>query len=394
MRSLIREPVSAFILMVGGVFTLALLYMGGLGFEAYEDEVHFWEQTQYFADDWPPTLDLIRSYPEPMTPLSFLAWAGLEASFGGGIAVGRLVNLLFGLSILALFGLGTRGPDRDWAPVLSAAGLLAFPYFIPMSLHLYTDISAAFFVLAGVKLFTEERLGWSGVAFALAIATRQYMVAFPAGLVAAALSPSLLRGEFDRVRWRAMAPIILSGLTLFAWMAFFKGAGPAAGLENWERHTLAMSSLTPRYGLYFVTCIGVYFVVPELVLFRRWAFIEELRSRKSLVLAGLLLVAFVVFPVIDPYWAYGPINRVAMWVLPPDEMPVTSYVVRSVAFYFFAWLACVRFARPNFVSWMILSNAVLMIAVFSAWEKYALPLLVCLWFLRSTDRLDPEVDAL
>jgi hypothetical protein len=377
-------------LLVGVAFGAALIYAGGLDFPLHKDENQFWAQTQFFVDHWPPGFEQIRSYPEPMTPLSFLCWAMGEVVFGGGLPGARLLNVALGVAILAMIGLRVRNPSCQAA--LATLGLLLYPYFLPLALHLYTDIVAAFWVVLGLWLYARGRNGWCGLAFALAIATRQYMVAFPAGLVAAELAPSLLRLEFDAGRWRRVAPSIASGITLIPWMLLFEGLAPAAGLAEWPRHVISLERLAPGYGLYFVACIGAYFVVPELLLFRRWHLFAELRTRRSALLALAVVLLFIVFPPLSEARTHGALNRLAMLMLPPALLGDLSLVSRLLGFGVLAWLACVRFARFDLVFWLLLANATIMLAVFEPWEKYDLAMLVALWYLRSIDDLEQKID--
>ena len=294
----------------------------------------------------------------------------------------------------------SRGETRRG--LLCAVGLVLFPYYLPLSIHVYTDVPAALFVLLGFWLYARQQPVWSAVAFALGIATRQYMVLFPAALAWAELAPALFaRGEGGRwrpslapARWKAgrTVPLGLAVASLLGWFLFFGGLGPQAGTEDWPRHNVSLGGLEPGYALYFLTCLGVYFLGYEILLFRRWGFARELLTPRSLALAPVVLALYVVFSPINPETQMGPINRLALWVFPPAVLGSWSEGIRVVLYAALAWATCVRFARMDLVLWLLLASATLMLASFEAWEKYNLTILVVLWYLRSLSDLERPLD--
>jgi hypothetical protein len=365
----------AFLLVLAVVYAAALLYAGGLSFPIHKDEKQFWAQTQRFATDWPPGVQQLREYPEPMTPLSFLIWGTLERAFHGGIAVGRLFNVLAGCTILALIGLRRRAPNGEAA--LAALGLVLYPYFVPLSIVLYTDVVATLFVVLGLWCYARDRLGWSALCFVLGVSTRQYMVVYPTAVAVFALVSGRRIGQPD-VR-RILFPLA-AGLSLLAWIWFFGGLAASTGLEKWPRHQISLTQLPASYILYFLTCIGAYFAVPEFVLFRRWGTLRELVTPKSGMIAAVLLILFFFFPPIFAEGKAGAFHRMTFFVLP-------NPVLRVSFFYLLAWFACVRFSCPDLGFWIILFQAVVMITSFEAWEKYIYPVLAALWFLRAVHPL-------
>lgn len=110
-------------------------------------------------------------------------WYGSSGrAFGGGIFVGRLVNFVvsFGVVSLMLF----EGRQRPRQADLALVGLVLFPYFLGLSVQLYTDIIATFAELCGVLLSVRGKHAGAALAFVTAIASRQYTVAFPIAIVA------------------------------------------------------------------------------------------------------------------------------------------------------------------------------------------------------------------
>ncbi len=390
----VAEPdairVDAWLLL--GLVLLALggtvAFQGGLDFAMHKDEVYFWEQTVWFVERWPPGLVELQNYKEPMTPLSFLLWGVFERWFGLGVAGARLVTLACSAAGLGLVGLRWRGGSR--APLLCVVGLLLFPYYLPLSIHVYTDMPATLAVMLGSWLYAHRRPGWAALAFAAGIATRQYMVAYPAALLAAEVTPLLVQ----RARawpWRRLLPVALSVASLGGWFLFFGGLGPQAGTQEWPRHNNAIANLKPGYALYFATTIGTYFVVFETLLFRRWHFLQALQSRRALLALAGTLVAYLLLSPFDPSREMGPINRAAVFLLSPLGETLRD-AIRLVGASVLAWLALMRFARIDVISWLLLACALMMMVSFEAWEKYNHALLASLWLFRSFSPLEERFE--
>lgn len=394
-----------FALLVASALGGIVAYHGGLDFPIVRDEIWFWEKTtRWFLERWPPDLVDLRNYPEPMTPLSFLLWASVDRISGAGIASARATNLVLATGLLALVGLRVRPPTRP--ALLCALGLLLFPYTVPLSLYVYTDIPAAFLVVLGFWLHAHRRPGLAALAFALGIATRQYVVAFPAALLAAELAPAVFRRgpggrwrpSFAAADWKPgrTVPLALSVATLAGWFAFFGGFGPQPGIELWPRHSVGIGDLEPGFALYFLTCLGLYFVAFEFVLFRRRTLLRDLSRPLALGALAVVLLLFAVFSPIDPEHEMGVFNRTMATLLPPAVLGGWSEAVRIVLYSVLAWAACVRFARcfgaGDLVFWVVVANGALMLASFEAWEKYNLATIAVLWYLRSLCPLERPVD--
>jgi hypothetical protein len=216
--------------------------------------------------------------------------------------------------------------------------------------------------------------------FMLAIATRQYMVTFPMALVA----HELWQAFRERRRPRYLIPDSAAALSLVVWIYLFGGLGPDTGLQAWPRHAGALGVMDPMLGLYTLTTVAVYFVVPETLLFRSFVWLRQLWTRRSAVIALGLLALFLFDPPIFSALKQGPVGRIG------DLVPVP---LRMAVFYALAWLTCVRFSGMGLATWLILTHILLILNTWSAWEKYLLPMLVVLWFLKARGELDRELDS-
>ena len=73
------------------VYIVVLLLMDGFRFETRLDEIHFWKTTEsHFVGPFPPSADSLRSYPEIITPLSYIIWGQLHRLTSDGIFAGRV----------------------------------------------------------------------------------------------------------------------------------------------------------------------------------------------------------------------------------------------------------------------------------------------------------------
>ena len=373
----------AALVLVAAVFLLAAVVSGGLGVAPAKDEVHFWESASRFAGSF--TFEDLRGYPEVVTPLALVAWGQIDHWTGGGIAAGRAFILAISLAF-AVFLLGTgrgtaEGPRRA---ALATFAWLAFPYTLPLSVSLYTDVPAAVLGAVGAALHFRGRLGWAFLCFAAAIATRQYLVQIPAAVVAAE-GIAVLAGQRERVV-PALVAAAAAG-TLLLWIAFFGGLAPAPGLEYWvPRYPAPMLEPTQfiwHYGFYALVGVGVWYVLPEIVLFGRHAALRSVSARRLAVTAALLALLFAVDPpLLTDAHPGGPFGRVLRWIFPTG----IGDIPRALVFYGAALLAALRFGgRFDLAFWLVAATTVLQTKSQIPWEKYLLPTLATLWTLKAME---------
>ncbi|NEQ31350.1 MAG: hypothetical protein F6K04_10135 [Leptolyngbya sp. SIO4C5] len=372
-------------LKFGFIFAIALIYtalfvgLQSLQAPVWWDERTFWLTTQrYFSDSLLPSLETLKSYPELNTPLPFIIYGALEYLFQGGLFAGRLLN--FCLSIIIVVCIGWPRRPHRWVSILSAVGLLLFPYYLWLSGRFYTDIIATFFVFWGFFFYFRSAHFWSGVMFILGIASRQYMLAFPLAVGTYEFVTAIRKRE--PLNFRILMPLVAAA-TIVGWFVLFGGIAPSRSLEARlvPDVQLSLFSLQPGGALYFLSFVGLYFVIPEFFLFYRRLPLQRFQSRKLFysAIAAALLIFFIVFP--PALEASGNLIKVAE-LLPLD-------ILKYALFYLLALLACWRFAKLNLASWAIIFNCLIMMKAWQ-WDRYALPLIVILWYMKSIDQLDPS----
>jgi hypothetical protein len=373
-------------------FGLAVLYSGlflfynKLRFPMIWDERHFLETSLLFSRSLIPDFKLLRNYGDLNTPLAFMVFGALEYFFRDGLFAGRLLNLI--LSLIMICSIGVRFGDQNKRSILAGIGLLSVPYYMWLSTHFYTDILAVFFVLAGFWLYVRSRHVMSGFCFVLAIASRQYMVAFPLAVAAYEFTSSFVTTVKTQGLKKALKPSLqscvpwivpsIAALTILCWFWLFNGMAPQSGIAIRRTPPVQreMWAVAVESSLYYLACVGLYFVVPEWILFSRRVNLKAFLTGKTAAIALGLSVLFAVFP---PAITQGFLTKFANF-LPVDFLRITLFCCLAL-------LTCIRFGRLNLAFWVVLFNSGLMLKA-SAWDKYVLPLVVVFWYLKSMDKVD------
>jgi hypothetical protein len=367
--------ISALLILYFILFNL----FGQLGFPIRKDEIHYWPVSLRFSEDWIPSVDLLKSYDELSTPLSFIIFGTIEHLFHRGIFAGRLLNLLSSLGILSIIVFIGEGRDRKY--LCSVIGVLIYPYFIGCFTHLYTDIIATFFVFMGFLSYLNRLNLMSCLFFVLAISSRQYMLAFPLGILiyevlnliraknANLIMPTVIRSLYQ----------FLACLSIMVWALFWGNFGPVVEVLRQNISTVSLFKLFPEHSLYFLSCLGFYFVIPEFILLKRKPFIVNLFNKKAIVVSLSLFILFLFFP---PYQNVN-YNIPTMGYMDKLFRLVGGNFFRMTLFYMLALMACLRFLAIRLESLLVLSNVFMMLKSHIAWDKYLLPLIVVLWFLNA-----------
>lgn len=372
-HAIASKPRFCLVVLLAAAYGGLLIYLEGLRFPPTWDEPNFWEASLLFSQSLIPTVDQLKNYGELNTPLPFVVFGVLEYLFRGGIFAGRLLNFVLSFTIVWLIGISNS--KQKTTALLAVIGLFVFPYYLLLSGYLYTDIIAAFFVFFGCWFYLRNQHGWSAVMLVLAIAARQYMLAFPVAIAIHEFLATLRQDGFKlKLRW--VAPLLASA-TIGGWILFFNGLAPASAVVSEEvavpevQQQLWLVDLSAS--LYFLACLGIYFVIPEWILFCRKFEPRRLLREKNYALAFVLLLLLIIFP---------PLESHGLFIKVVNTMPI--FALKLVVLYIPALLAVIRFAQFNLVFWLVLINAGLMIKA-HPWDKYLLPLLVVLWYFRSVE---------
>ncbi len=367
-----------FLLSITAIYIILMVWLDFLQGPYWHDEKTFWETSLTFSSRLLPSIEDLRNYGELNTPLPFIIFGALEYLFDRGIFTGRLLNLILSLSIVFIIGY-PRQSNRERA-ILCLIGLFLCPYYLWLSGRLYTEMIACFWVIIGFVSYIRNRHLISCIAFILAIASRQYMLAFPIAIATYEFIVTInnlkdIPKITSLVKWRWLAPLI-AALSIFGWIYLFQGLVPEVALEVRDAPEVQRSTwaLTPGGAINFLSFVGLYIVIPECVLFRNSSIFKVFNQhrRKIIIIAAGLLLYFLVFPPL--LFGSGNIAKLAK-LLPYD-------ILKMVLFYVLSLLACIRFSRPNLISLIVLFNSLIMIKAYP-WDRYVLPLVVVFWYLKS-----------
>lgn len=394
MKSIPRARIAFLCLALVGYMVIAGS-LDWLDFDPAKDEVHFWQTSLEFADQPLPSLDLLRSYGELNTPLPFVAFGWVEALLGQGIKAGRWLNAFISFAILCLFVLSAR--SHSHRVILAAIGAWSFPYLLGVSFYLYTDMMACAAAFLGLVAFRRSRWVTATIAFVLAISCRQYMIAIPAAIALERFVHHARTGgiRLGMIRNVMVDPAMISSMvgvaSLAGWILLFGGIAPQAEMQRQAIQTAEAPVFLVQNGLYFLAAVGAYFVIPEWVLIHR-ARLGRVRGEKALFLTllalGGLAVLFIAFPPMKninyPIETMGFLDKAVRRILPEHD------VARMLIFWVCAALCLIRFRAWSLATAVIVVHAVMLTKAHIAWDKYALPCLICLWYL-SADAESPSV---
>ncbi|PZO09938.1 MAG: hypothetical protein DCF25_21220 [Leptolyngbya foveolarum] len=412
-RSNLSRQRGLFLVAVVALYAGLLVAKQFLRGPALWDEADFWTASLSFSTRFIPTIEQLTSYKELNTPLPFILFGWLERLFQQDMFAGRLLCML--LSIVIVFAVGWPTARKGWRSHRCLTGLLLCPYFLLYSGLLYTDIIACFFVLMGVMGYVHNRHLISCIAFVLAIASRQYMLAFPAAIalyefVTAMGNISWRSLKVNRQlrwkdQWRWMAPAIATG-SILGWIILFQGlapkpafmtpdvsgaysavlavasgdASPAVLVTNVPPVQQSLWALTPGAAVNFLSCVALYMVIPEAVLFMSRHPLRQVKSyldrigMKLWAIAALLLIFATIFP---------PLHS-ELGILIKLTNQISNEELKFVFFYGLALISCLRFAKFDVISLSVWLNCLIMMKAYP-WDKYVLPLVVVFWYLKSRD---------
>lgn len=383
----IRPVYITFIIAI--VYVAVLVVKDFLGFpEIYQDENHYLPTAVMFSHEIIPSLNLLKTYNQLNTPLPFILGGWVVRLLGEDVQYLRLMNFLFSFCLLQLFVWYKPGSQSQrW---LYFIPLVAMPSFYLCSVHYYTDMVAWLAVLIGLAAYLEGR-HWVGcLAFAAAVASRQYMLAFPlAILLFEAVILMKCEGNLKAFIGRAWSEKVmvcysLSVLSLLPWVALWGGPAPEAIMN--EQHYGDAPFYNPGFVIYTAAITAFYFVIPEAILSRKWDYFRTYPFRYprtfAAIVAGVMLL-LMFFPARQTYNEYFTWPFLGYF----DQLLETAGIggwFKQGIFGILMVLTLIRFTELPLVSlsgFLALTNILLLGKVQLSWDKYLFPTLMVLWFL-------------
>ncbi|MVM38394.1 hypothetical protein GO730_13745 [Spirosoma sp. HMF3257] len=337
---------------LGIVYAFVFIYRDHLAFTLFGDEVHFWQTVLLFSKEPIPSVHLLNNYPEVIAPLPFMIAGWVINLFGPEIQYLRILNFGLSFAILMLFLKLSPNPGRFW---LAALGLILFPYYYFCSTIFYTDILALTFILLG-WLFYLKQVHWASCLFFIAaISSRQYAVVFPAIILCYEVSPLVFRFTSWQaaVRWVQDRPYlfyyVIAGLTLIAWVIFWGGLGPAPEVAR-QKYNDTVHKLTynPGFVLYASACIGLYYVLPEILLTRTLQFYAWDTKQRTWLIGWVILIGLMItfFPAEQMYDGFFVVQNLGFFDRHLELVGIKG-LGKQLIFGALMFLTILRFASPK-----------------------------------------------
>ncbi len=361
------------------IFEGFVIVVGDLRRPHWGDEGHFRDSIEYIGQDI--GLETIKHYEEMSTPLPFVAYALWGQWFGFDLFHLRWLSIIVAFACYLIFHrLLYITIANDRAVLLGAIFLVVQPYMIGFSIFVYTDMWAILFVILGLLAHVRQRPVLLGVAMAMAILSRQYMVFFTIAAVLYYLLDYWRSREFLSIKM--LVACVVATLPYLALVILWGGPSP----DNQLRQVYL------GRGLYFqpivVTlylCLLLAYHLPLLVFYLK-RFYTDVRV---LVASVILSAWYFIFPVgptqpsIDVgIPTVGLFNRflrvtlgdgflvqVAFYLCFLLALPVFLFFVRDC---YTRWRAR-EFDLAFMMDLAILSFFVVMPFSYLGWEKYFMP---------------------
>ncbi len=251
------------------------------------DEEHYLQTVRLFGDG--VSKQLLTSYEEMTTPLTFIAYAQWGRLVGFDTARLRLLSPLLATAACVLLWLVLAPGAKNRLHAAIALSVMALnPYFLGLGIFVFTDMLAIVMMAIVLLGYVKKSAVLVAVGIAGSVLTRQYF----AFLVPALIASSLLDRRLSRTRRFSLLSAALIGLSALTPLYYL-----------WGNHLSPTNSLRAVYtneGIaYNFHALSLYlsapaaYSLPTLVL----AIISN-RPRRVSIAAGIVTAGFVlVFPV-------------------------------------------------------------------------------------------------
>ncbi|CAG4989784.1 hypothetical protein DYBT9275_00380 [Dyadobacter sp. CECT 9275] len=360
----------------------------------YQDEFHYLATAIQFSKEPFPSLCLLTSYGELNTPIPFILGGWVVHLLGEDLLYLRILTSLFSFSLLMLFI--WNSPDKSRRFWVCLLGLLLFPNYYLVSVYYYTDIFAMFFVLAGIVTYLRKA-HWAGMLlFVAAVSCRQYMLAFPAAIVAFEIIPSLLKtGQLKALPQqladnRVWLYYVAAVLSIVPWMMLWNGPAPAPVMA--EQYYTSDKLIQYNFGfvLYASAVVAAYYVIPEMLFTGKFRYYLTYPVRYPKIFTAFfiftitLAIGFPARQTYNPYFTWPYLGYLDQGLV---AIGITG-LMKQIIFALLMLLTCMRFITPpfNLASWIVVINILILGKAQLSWDKYSLPLIMALWFLAMFDQ--------
>jgi hypothetical protein len=358
-----------------------ILYIGvGLRQPTWADEHHFIPTIEKFGKEI--SLRQLKTYNELSTPLPFILYA-----LWGKLVGFHLHQLRFFSLIIALFTFITfyiyyyQASGRVKIALLVTLFLIYQPYSIGISVFVYTDMLALFFLAWSLIAFQKEKPIILAISAAGAMLCRQYFVFLPAALFLYYLVQMILKARPNSRKM--LISSIVSFIPLISIFILWCGFSPQNEISN----------LYLQGGLYFHTeflvlyiCLFAVYLFPMII----YCWKKYYKNRILLLLSLLISFTYLLFPVkasepavaVDVF-TVGYFHRFIRMALGTSSehfvfyfmflisLPVVLWIIKDVYFQ----VIHRKLSAFLFTEFCIILFLIIMPFSYLNWEKYFLPII-------------------
>lgn len=367
-------------LILWPLFLISLGIFINIKIPIYGDEIHYYATAQKFFAPDRTFLSLLKSYPEPISPLLFIIGGLLINFFGNSLYLLRTTSLISGIVIIIIFYylLRANGITKVFTFHICMGSLILNPYFAGSSVLFYTDALAIAFGLLGLFFEHREKPILAALFFSLAIWTRQYFIFIPVGFILYELCRFwFFNRKFYFRRFIAyLLPLFSFCVLIIIW----------GGLSPINFYSISIEQrgiFNPQYVVYLVS-ITIVYTFPVLFFFYKRLF----QNWKNFLMVGF--GAFV-------FWFYIPGPNLPMFAgkttlgffdILITALPMPRNYTLFVFFLFgiLVWSEILQHGEKRIRTILF---AFLLINFFAhgTWDKYLLPVLPLIFLLKA-----PEIE--
>jgi len=251
------------------------------------DENHNIATIKLFHDNF--TLNQIKDYPEVTPPLFYFAYALWAKIFGFAIINLRLLSIVIAfMTFQALYSLSSIFIKNQLHNILILLMIILNPYFIGISIFIYTDMITIFFLTLGVISFIKGKYILFFIGSSMALLTRQYAIILPLAIFSYLILEFLIQKKLNLKKFISASLSLLPILILFF---VWNGITPPSGKERWiVEETLNFSF---NYLNTYLT-FSVIYIIPLLLIYliRKFKF-----NIKEILIALAFTIVLSFFPV-------------------------------------------------------------------------------------------------
>lgn len=362
------------------IFYFLILFLVTLNKGSWGDENHFFATIQRFVNS--PLIPTLYDYDEMSTPLPFMLYAAWGKLFGVNLFSLRLLSMLIAfLTYVSIFNLFLQIFSKIKS-LLFTVFISLNPYFIGLSVFVFTDMLAIFFTTLFLHAIHKRNFFLLAISIAGGLLCRQYFVFLPIAAGLFFIIEYFLFYKNDSLF--ALIYIFFGCLPLLLLVSYWHGLTPNNAVKA-DYIGQALIFHQSALSLY-IALIGIYCLPIVLLNFKKIYF-----NSKVWIPAILGSFFIIIFPIKQPinwierqHHAVGFFHKMIVMTGFPILEKVIFYLCflfsLPILFYFFKKII-IKIKTKKIDVFLIcllttFSFLLVMPLSYMLWEKYFVPLLV------------------